>query len=289
MSRVLPPPVAAHARAVAAGTVSAASLQQAATVLLVREGVGASRGVEVYVQRRHAGLAFAAGMLAFPGGRVDPGDREASVTWHGPGPAAFAGWFGTDEGEARGFLVAAVREVLEEAGVLLAGALADPASHGGPPLAQLRALASDDPVGFGAALADAGLALRTDLFVPWARWVTPRFERRRYDTWFLACALPAGVEVGVASGESDAAGWARPEDVLADHEAGRLAMLPPTQAAVRALLGVDAPAGLAAAGPLADAPVVPRIAPGVRDRDGDIVLVLPGEDGYPGLDPAEGT
>ena len=49
-----------------------------------------------------------------------------------------------------------------------------------------------------------GLLLRADLLTPWARWITPEFSPRRFDTWFFAAALPAGQLAGLAAAESGA-------------------------------------------------------------------------------------
>ncbi len=87
-------------------------------------GSSAERGIEVYVLRRHARMAFAAGMYAFPGGAVDERDFDEGLAWAGPSPAEWAQRLECEEFEARGLVCAAVRETFEESGVLLAGASA---------------------------------------------------------------------------------------------------------------------------------------------------------------------
>ena len=86
----------------------------AATVMLVRDG---SSGVEVYVQRRVATMAFAPSTVVFPGGGVDPRTRALPVTT--PGLASLAAAMGCSVSEAAPFAAAAVREVEEECGVRL--------------------------------------------------------------------------------------------------------------------------------------------------------------------------
>lgn len=86
----------------------------AATVVLARDGAD---GIEVFLQRRAATMAFAPSMVVFPGGRVDPADHDAAVD-----PrlvASVAEGFGVTVEVARGVVAAAVREVEEEAGVRL--------------------------------------------------------------------------------------------------------------------------------------------------------------------------
>ena len=116
----LPPQLVEQARAFAAGERTPAEPRDAATVVLMRPGTTAT-GPEVYLLRRQASMAFAAGMCVFPGGGVDPRDFDHAVAWAGPAPAEWAERLGTDEATARALVCAAVRETFEESGVLLAG------------------------------------------------------------------------------------------------------------------------------------------------------------------------
>src|SRR3954464_6585207 len=86
-----------------------APVRLASTVVLMREPF------EAYLIRRVATMAFAASMYVFPGGRVDP--RDSAVTM----PDQWGARPGQDEPTARAIVCAAVREVFEESGVLLAG------------------------------------------------------------------------------------------------------------------------------------------------------------------------
>src|SRR5699024_5751264 len=78
-------------------------------------------GVEVFLQRRVQGMAFAGGMTVFPGGSVDEQDAEIPKNWFGPEPREWAEWFFCSESLAAALVCAAVRETFEESGVLLAG------------------------------------------------------------------------------------------------------------------------------------------------------------------------
>jgi 8-oxo-dGTP pyrophosphatase MutT (NUDIX family) len=203
-------------------------IRQAATVLLLRDG---DPGLEVYVLRRTRGMPFAGGMTAYPGGGVDPRDGDTDVAWVGPTPAQWATAFGCDERQARELVCAAVRETFEEAGVLLAGS-ADggdvvPDVSGDDWEEQRQALLSRD-LSLAELLAGRGLALRSDLLRPFAHWITPPVEPRRYDTKFFAAALPVGQEARHVSGEADDAGWLTPAAALAELSAGSRPMMPPT-------------------------------------------------------------
>lgn len=209
-----------------------APLRQAATVLLLRDGQhpGGTTGLEVYLLRRTTGMPFAGGMTAYPGGGVDPRDGDTDLTWVGPSPADWARTWGCAERTARELVCAAVRETFEEAGVLLAGPAAGgvvPDVSGEDWEVQRQALLTRE-LSLSELLAGRGLALRSDLLRPFAHWVTPPVEPRRYDTKFFAALLPAGQEARDVSGEADEAVWLTPADALAELRAGTRPMLPPT-------------------------------------------------------------
>jgi 8-oxo-dGTP pyrophosphatase MutT (NUDIX family) len=204
--------------------------RQASTVLLLRDGAA---GLEVYLQRRTRGMPFAGGMTAYIGGGVDPRDGDIEIAWVGPGPERWAEAFGCAERTARELVCAAVRETFEEAGVLLAG----PAESAGASVvpdvsgedweAQRQALLSRE-LSLAELLAARGLAVRADLLRPFAHWITPPVEPRRYDTKFFAAALPTGQEARHVSGEADEVSWLTPSAALAEMRAGTRPMLPPT-------------------------------------------------------------
>ncbi|WP_091246066.1 NUDIX hydrolase [Klenkia soli] len=253
-------------------TPAPAQPRQAATVLLLRDGPD---GVEVHLQRRTRGMPFAGGMTAYIGGGVDPRDGGADLDWVGPGSTDWAATWGCDESTARQLVCAAVRETFEEAGVLLAG----PASGGvvpdvsGPEWeAQRQALLTRE-LALSDLLAARGLALRSDLLRPFAHWITPPVEPRRYDTKFFAAALPVGQEAQDVSGEADEAGWSTPGAALAEHEAGTRPMLPPTIHTLGQLAAFpDVAAVLAGCPPAPLEPISPTFA---EDADGQRWAVLP--------------
>lgn len=270
--------VAARAAAVAAGEEPAVPLEPAATVVLVRPT--ADGGVEAYVQRRHRGLAFAGGVYAFPGGRVDPADADLpDGLWGGPSPAEWARRFAeADESQARAHVAGLVRELYEETGVLLA--------QGSPrlPAESDRVAVAEGRRHLREVLQAHGLRVDTDVLTPWARWVTPRFERRRFDAWFFLAALPRGQQPRVATAESHDGRWVRPAEAVAAAEAGEMPMLPPTWWTLRQVAEA-ATVEQAAAHP----PPMVRYTVGWTRRDGEVLLVLPDDPDYPGLDPREGT
>ena len=146
-----------------------------------------------------------------------------------PGVAAVAQQMGLPPAEAAPLVAAAVREAAEECGVVV-------------------------PV--------EGMVVR-------GRWVTPAFEPRRYDTWFLAAAMPPEQEARETSAESDGGGWATAAAVLARAEAGELRLMPPQVWALESLAGFTSTADY-----LADRPRISLVAPvAERAADGSVVLV----------------
>ncbi|MEH0935979.1 NUDIX hydrolase, partial [Micromonospora psammae] len=212
-----------HARRFRAEGGTPAVPRVAATVLLLRPS-GAD--FEVYVIRRVAAMTFG-GMYAFPGGGVDRSDSQAHLDWAGPEPTEWGSRLGLAPDAAQSVVCAAAREVFEEAGVLLAGP--DSATVVGDVSGDDWEAARQDlegrRVGFADLLAGRRLTLRSDLLLPWSRWITPEFEPRRFDTYFFLALLPAGQRTRDVSGEADHTMWIRPADALARAEAGELTML----------------------------------------------------------------
>lgn len=229
----------------------------------VEAGGAGAGGTEVHLLRRAATMAFASGMYVFPGGTVDPRDATAGIGWAGPDAAGWAARLGLDPPTAQAVVCAAVRETFEECGVLLAGPDVDTVLtdvRGEPWQVARRALVARE-FGFAEFLADRGLVLRSDLLRPWARWITPEFEPRRFDTYFFVAALPGEQETGEVSGEADDQVWLPPAEALRRYAAGEIALLPPTEVALRELTGHPTVAGAlaAAAGRDPATPVLPRI------------------------------
>jgi len=226
----------------------AAESRPASTVILLRDTAG---GPEVYLLRRQRSMAFAAGMTVFPGGRVDATDATIADSWSGPSPAWFAARLGCSADTAAAYVAAAVRETFEESGVLLAG----PSSSSvvsdttGEDWEADRIALETRALGFAEFLHRRRLVLRADLLGPWAHWITPEFEPKRYDTSFFVAALPAGQVTRDVTSESDQVAWMRPADAVTAVESGQLLMLRPTYVCCRELTPYDdAAAILAAAG-----------------------------------------
>jgi 8-oxo-dGTP pyrophosphatase MutT (NUDIX family) len=262
-----------------AGRITPPPPRDAATVMVLRP---ADAGVEVLMLRRVAAMKFAPGAYVFPGGSVDPADSDPAVGWHGPDPAEFGARLGASAEMARALVSAAVRETFEESGVLLAG------PPGGGPLAapsgpsweaDREALAAG-AVTLAGLLSRRGLVLRADLLVPWARWITPEGEPRRFDARFFAAALPTGqVPTGHAA-ESDHIAWLRPADAIAAARAGKISLFPPTAATLNDFAVADS-AGDDVRAILGRPPLIEPVMPRLVREDGEAWLYIPDEVGYP--------
>jgi 8-oxo-dGTP pyrophosphatase MutT (NUDIX family) len=219
-------------------------------------------------------MAFAAGMTVFPGGAVDARDAETELGWVGPPAADWTEALAAGEPLARALVCAAVRETFEEAGVLLAGpSPAAVCDVDGPEWEADRAALEGRDVSLAALLARRGLLLRADLLRPWAHWITPEGEPRRYDTRFFVAAMPAGQRSRLASGEADAHGWLAPTAALDEAARGERGLMPPTmvtleQIAVHATVAEV----LAAAAGRTIEKVKPRLR---RNEAGRLVVRLP--------------
>ncbi|MEU6124223.1 NUDIX hydrolase [Streptomyces sp. NPDC047123] len=278
-----PPEWPDRIRALASGELIPATPRRAATVMLLRDGeqAGVLNGApEVHMLRRRASMAFAGGAYAYPGGGVDPRDDDHLVRWAGPTRASWADRLGVNgEAEAQAVVCAAVRETYEEAGVLLAGPTPETVvgdTTGADWEADREALVARD-LSFAQFLDRRGLHLRSDLLAAWARWITPEFEPRRYDTFFFVAALPEGQRTRNASTEADRTVWIRPADAAARYDAGELLMMPPTIATLRALSGHASPRAALDAAPSQD--LTPVLAQ-ARMADGELVLSWPGHDEF---------
>ncbi|MCQ4081171.1 NUDIX hydrolase [Streptomyces sp. RB6PN25] len=263
-------------RALVDGRLTPVTPRRAATVLLLRDG---SAGPEVHMLRRRASMAFGAGAYAYPGGGVDQRD-EGAVGWAGPTPGEWAQALGVaTPAEAQAAVCAAVRETFEESGVLLAGpdagsVVAD--TTGEEWEVDRRALVARE-LSFAEFLARRALVLRSDLLGPWARWITPEFEERRYDTWFFLAALPEGQRTRDVSGEADRTVWLGAAEAVEAYDRGELRMMPPTIATLRALVPYARVADTLAASAARDlTPVLARAAV----TDGEIVVSWPGHEEF---------
>lgn len=231
----------------------------AATLVLMRER--AEGAPELLMMERTGQMAFAAGALVFPGGRIDPEDRRAAAGWGARFPDAAA-------------RIAAIRETIEETGIA-------PALRPSPDSVAARALRDaamrEEPL--PPLLAAHGLALDLAALTPFARWCPNFRETRRFDTLFFLAEAPAvAPEPSAREEEAVRAFWASAADILAQVEAGLAYVIFPTRRNLERLAGF---ASFAEARADALRHPVTTITPWVEERGGRPYVCIPEGIGYP--------
>jgi 8-oxo-dGTP pyrophosphatase MutT (NUDIX family) len=227
----------------------------AATLIVVRERAGGPP--ELLMVERAQGMAFAAGALVFPGGRIDQADRE------------LAGELGIDAA-----VVAAVRETVEETAVPVGLA---PAPTAEAAIELQRSLVADQP--FGELLSEAGLRIEASALTPFARWV-PKFHAvRRFDTLFFIARCPPGDwQPRVVEGECSGAEWLSAAEAIERERRGEARLIFPTRRTLERLAQYSSFEAIRA-----DAlahPVEP-ISPWVEEREGEKFITIPSHLGFP--------
>jgi len=218
---------------------------------------------EILMITRHRAMSFAGGMAVFPGGRVDPADRD------------LADALGAEDCDEAAHRVAAIRETLEETGLVIG--IAETASH--DQAARARAILLEggtlDPV-----LAAMGWTFDLDALVPFARW-HPRNERlpRIFDTRFYIADLGTGaVELEIDATENTHLFWTSAAEALAMAARGEIALIFPTRRNLERLAEF---ASFDVARAQAEAIPVKSISPWLEERDGTRWLLIPADAGYP--------
>lgn len=215
---------------------SGAVPQDAATVILVREPLG--RPFEVFLMRRHKDQDFMGGVYVFPGGRLDEGDCDPSLAASSDGLSSEVARErlqepGLLQARALGLFFAALRETFEEAGILLARGpsgevveMREGADAGR--FARYRLELHDKRLTLGELARRENLRYALDLLLPYAHWITPEVETRRFDTRFFLARQPEGQWPVHDTIEMTKSVWLRPADALERYEAGNILLMPPT-------------------------------------------------------------
>lgn len=228
----------------------------AATVILVRPPM------EVYLTRRSSRSAFAPDAFVFPGGTLEPQDSSPEVQRQTVGlepdrlaaefratvpPALQSSEPAIGRDAARALLVAAVRELFEEAGVLLAcDPSAKPIGVEGIDWAAVdaqRIAVRKGELGFAAFLRDHGWFADARRLTLFSHWITPPSEQRRYNTHFFLAAAPAGAAAQADAHETYDGIWIAPQRALELHRAGGLHLVYPTIKHLERLRAFDSAGG----------------------------------------------
>ncbi|HYZ16039.1 MAG TPA: NUDIX hydrolase [Candidatus Acidoferrum sp.] len=188
-----------------------ARIRDAATVIAARDGTD---GLLVYMVRRNAKAAFLPDLYVFPGGAVDPEDRRE---------AASAELTDGVPGADPAFVVAAVRETFEEAGLLFADRPLDPEV-----LAAARHRLAAGEETFGAMLRRLETRIDVSQMRYFSHWITPPITTHRFDTRFFVARAPDDQVAEADAREVLDGRWFRPLEALAAHERGEIGLIFPT-------------------------------------------------------------
>ena len=240
--------------------------KQASTLILMRPH---ALGVEIFMVERAKTMAFAGGMMAFPGGKVDDADLALA------GNAALASGFDTLDAVDAAARVAAIRETFEEAGVLITdGPPVDPSlrDHWRPRIVRHEEAFADF-------LARIGHRLHADRLTPWSHWCPPAgLEKRRYDTRFYLATMPDDEEAIHDGSESVTSHWVRASDALTRADAGETSIIFPTRRNLERLAQHDTVEKLVMH---ACAHPVTLVQPVIEQREDGMYLCIPEGIGFP--------
>jgi 8-oxo-dGTP pyrophosphatase MutT (NUDIX family) len=218
----------------------AANPRPASTVILLRDGASAG-GPEVFLVRRHEGTAFMGGAHVFPGGRVDEADRGvAEPTWCDGVDVAMRQLDRVPAVDAVAFHVAAIRELFEEAGVLLARDRTGQfvSLTGAHEQARFKQYSADVHAKIRPlrdVIEREQLRLALDALVPFAHWVTPPIDVRQFDTRFFLTRVPPRQTPVHDDRETTQSIWMTPSRALDEASADLIVLPPPTWTTLREL------------------------------------------------------
>jgi len=210
------------------------ALKKATTVILLREQ---TRGFEVYLLKRSEKSSFMPGNFVYPGGMVDPEDSHSDIygLCKGVSPEEAQRILGTSLplGEGLNYWVAGIRELFEEAGILLAydreGTLLSsqiPAHR--ELMARYRQSIQTGAASIIRMACDEHLFLAADQVQYYGHWITPEAYPQRFDTYFFLARHPIGQETSHDEKEMTMGIWLSPQEALERNLKGEMVLSPPT-------------------------------------------------------------
>lgn len=239
-----------------------AEARPAATVVLLRDS---PQGPEVFMVRRHHQIDFAGGALVFPGGKVAPEDIHLAQALAPDDPLG-------------AFRLAAIRELFEEAGFLLAESSAGQMGASAEPTDRLRTELVQAGIEFPALLERLGMRPTPGALLPFAHWITPEMVPKRFDTHFFLARMTGDAVLSHDGGETVDSLWITPRDALIAATEGRHTIIWPTRMNLQKLVQHETVDSLWAA--TGAAPVVTVLPQLVQTPQGQRMRI-PEEAGYP--------
>ena len=237
----------------------------AATMLLLRD----TPEFQVLMVKRHHQIDFASGALVFPGGKPSVGDEIVEWADH------CRGW-GTFDATQRTLRIAAIREAYEEAGILLADHRDGGAFEDTCDLESRKAVERGERE-FLDVVREAGVHLRLDQLSIFARWITPTFMPKRFDTHFFVVRAPERQIAACDGYETVDAEWLSPHKALEMEATGERTIIFPTRLNLQWRANAASAADCVAQ---AEARDIVTVLPEIIQRDGKNVLTIPADAGY---------
>ena len=215
----------------------------ASTVILLREPY------KVFMVRRELNQNFLAGVCVFPGGKMDAQDRDEDLALlargiDGTQAKVLLNEPDLDERTALGLFCAAIRELFEEAGILLAyssdGSLIDFTDQGTrEKFNDYRRAIHEKELSLKDLARQENLTFAVDSLLPYSRWIAPGIVKKRFDTRFFLCRLPRGQKTDYDPVELMGYEWRTPEEILEQSFSGTIKLIPPTLKTIDELCSVQ--------------------------------------------------
>jgi len=210
--------------------------RDAATVILIRGN--RKKPFELFLMQRHKNQRFMGGAYVFPGGALDSADCDPILSSYAKGLSTKEAVTRLNEPDlsetkALGLFFTAVRETFEESGVLLAGLDAKTSTPGAD------THTTDCFPGYREKLHQGSVTLRDfaakkniryalDMLLPYARWITPELEKKRFDTRFFLARMPKNQHPAHDAIELTDSLWVTPAEALKKQANKEILLMPPT-------------------------------------------------------------
>lgn len=199
----------------------------AATVILLRETRSNSqpKSFEVFLLKRHQKSVFMGGTYVYPGGTVDKDDLGGEIVSCCRPTDSQSSLFG--------YQIAAIRELFEEAGVMLArdseGNLFRPSNDSAQArFSQYREQLYKGEVTLPELSRKEQLQFDPAQLYFYAHWITPEANPLRFDTRFFVACHPSGQEASPDFKETTDGIWISPREALDRNIEGSVPLSPPT-------------------------------------------------------------
>lgn len=214
------------------------------TVIMVRDQE--EDQFQLFLGRRHRETSFMGGAYVFPGGRLDPSDCSSAIvpflkTDFIPTVQQKLGETKLDEARIRGLLVCALRELFEEAGVLLAYTesgelLKTKKEESATSFEFYRRLLFQEKISLLELAKKEKIVYALDQLIPFTHWITPEMgNSKRFNTRFFLSEMPAEQHAYHDGTELTESFWITPNHVLELQKAGEILLMPPTLGTIEEL------------------------------------------------------